>query len=305
MLYQRTNGIWYDVTRDEKGKRKFRSLKTRDRAEAERRIKASEADRYDLLDGIARRFLAHSRQEHRPKTHKMYRDTILGSIDRGETWEERMDSISRDPGLRQATKDSYLRVLRSMLNWAAGKQRRRRQKAIDRIRDPLSADELPSLLSHLEDSRARLATKLAFYAGLRRDEVAGLEWRDIGKEEITIRVAKGQQGAVAERVPITDPVAEVLAEARDGLLIGSGPIFGMTGRQLSDRFREAKKAAGYGREIDFHSLRHGFGTWLGQNGVDAFTIQTLMRHKSLEQTRQYVRTGQRYAASVVNGLAKK
>jgi integrase len=37
-------------------------------------------------------------------------------------------------------------------------------------------------------------------------------------------------------------------------------------------------------EIDFHSLRHTFGTLLAQSGVHPKTAQTLMRHSSIDLT---------------------
>lgn len=42
------------------------------------------------------------------------------------------------------------------------------------------------------------------------------------------------------------------------------------------------------RDLVFHDLRHTFGTWLAQNGVDIYTIARYMGHKSLESTKRYL-----------------
>ncbi|MCA9179087.1 MAG: tyrosine-type recombinase/integrase [Planctomycetales bacterium] len=39
-----------------------------------------------------------------------------------------------------------------------------------------------------------------------------------------------------------------------------------------------------GQKLNVHSLRHTCGAWLGQAGVNIKTVQTVMRHKSIQQT---------------------
>jgi integrase len=59
-------------------------------------------------------------------------------------------------------------------------------------------------------------------------------------------------------------------------------------------FRRSVKALGLNKNITdksrrvwFHTLRHTFASWLAQSGVDLYTIQKLLRHKSISMTQRY------------------
>ena len=45
---------------------------------------------------------------------------------------------------------------------------------------------------------------------------------------------------------------------------------------------------GFPREFVLHSLRHTFGTRLGENGTDVFAIQRLMGHSSIIVSQRFV-----------------
>ena len=44
-----------------------------------------------------------------------------------------------------------------------------------------------------------------------------------------------------------------------------------------------------------HSLRHGFATYLAENGASPAAIQILLGHESLNTTTKYVHASDRYA----------
>ena len=44
-----------------------------------------------------------------------------------------------------------------------------------------------------------------------------------------------------------------------------------------------------------HSLRHGFATYLAEQGANPAAIQVLLGHESLETTSRYVHASDRYA----------
>jgi len=63
-----------------------------------------------------------------------------------------------------------------------------------------------------------------------------------------------------------------------------------------------------GREHDpyqvvvFHTLRHTFGTWLAQSGVDIKTIQKLLRHADIKDTLRYMNQAPSYEDHVIDRL---
>lgn len=61
-------------------------------------------------------------------------------------------------------------------------------------------------------------------------------------------------------------------------------------KYIDRRWYKARKAAGLTGKIDFHGLRHTFGTRLAELRVDLVTIQELMGHESLDVTAKYLHT---------------
>jgi len=50
--------------------------------------------------------------------------------------------------------------------------------------------------------------------------------------------------------------------------------------------------------ISAHSLRHGFATYLAENGANPAAIQILLGHESLDTTTRYVHASDRYAEKI-------
>ncbi|MBN1618564.1 tyrosine-type recombinase/integrase [Candidatus Dojkabacteria bacterium] len=75
---------------------------------------------------------------------------------------------------------------------------------------------------------------------------------------------------------------------------------GTVGKRLSTNFLQ-EKIAEYRRilgivvPLSAHSLRHGFATYLAENGANPVAIQILLGHESLQTTTRYVHASDRYA----------
>ena len=57
---------------------------------------------------------------------------------------------------------------------------------------------------------------------------------------------------------------------------------------LDDQHSRTRKLLKLGKEFVVHSLRHTFGTRMGEAGADAFEIKRLMGHSSVTVSQRYV-----------------
>nr|WP_257294033.1 tyrosine-type recombinase/integrase [Endozoicomonas sp. YOMI1] len=72
---------------------------------------------------------------------------------------------------------------------------------------------------------------------------------------------------------------------------------------IDRRWYKAREAAGLTGKIDFHGLRHTFGTRLAELRVDLVTIQELMGHESLDITAKYLHTSPERKHLAISELA--
>jgi integrase/recombinase XerD len=61
------------------------------------------------------------------------------------------------------------------------------------------------------------------------------------------------------------------------------------------RIKFYREYLGINIPISAHTLRHGFATYLAENGASPAAIQVLLGHESLDTTTRYVHTSDRFA----------
>ena len=78
---------------------------------------------------------------------------------------------------------------------------------------------------------------------------------------------------------------------------------------LSDTFQRTVDKLGFNdgitdqrQKVVFHTLRHTYASWLVMNGVDLYTTQKLMGHKSNQMTQRYAHLAPGYLEKAVNSL---
>ena len=135
---------------------------------------------------------------------------------------------------------------------------------------------------------------MAYYTGMRRNELFGLKWAHIDFEHGFINiVGEKQEGAKSnrdERIPLSPPVRELLAEVGDN---GSEYVFpGKDGRSrmidMNKQVNAIKAAAGLPKEFrPLHGLRHTFASVAVSNGVPLSHVQKLLTHKDPTLTQRY------------------
>ena len=171
-------------------------------------------------------------------------------------------------------------------------------------------DEVRALLAAAGPEMA-FVIRLACATGIRRSELAGLEWPDVDLNGATLTVrravvmvkgaavAKDTKNHATRVIPLGPSTVAMLKERR-----GIGRVSGLTPDQLSERLRDLIERVNLGQALralyghqpepgiegagfGWHAFRHYAGTSLA--GVtDVKTIADILGHKTLVTTERYL-----------------
>lgn len=213
---------------------------------------------------------------------------------------------------------AVLRVLRAALQDAVENEILARNVArqvkmpVGRIRKekPWNAEEAALFLEAAKDHRLYALWSVALAVGLRRGEALGLRWSDVDLtngvlhlEQALYRVG-GELAAhelktegSSSTIPLPSKLVQILrrhrhdqlsdaaiSEAnRQGLVFTSSRGTPLEPRNVNRAFSELVKKAGV-RPIRLHDLRHSCATLLFTMGVEAATVQRILRHSSIAVT---------------------
>lgn len=174
----------------------------------------------------------------------------------------------------------------------------------------LTQDEARILLEELQKHSPDVhdITLLSLYSGMRAGEIFNLQWEHViwHSERIAIVDPKNGEGRMEPMHPL---VKEMLQKRycfdKEGYVFkakNGGKI-----KKLSRTFARTVKALGLNDKIAdsrqslvFHSNRHTYASWLIMNGVDLYTTQKLMGHKSNQMTQRYAHLAPGYLEKAVN-----
>jgi integrase len=131
----------------------------------------------------------------------------------------------------------------------------------------------------------------AIGTGMRMGEILELTWRGVDFDRRTVMVFRSKNGE-RRTIPASDRVLDVLKERFKTRPLDTEFVFWsksqtrLEGGHLRRAFRLALSKAKI-EDFHFHDLRHTFATRLAQQGVDLYTIQRLLGHKSPHMTQRY------------------
>ena len=156
----------------------------------------------------------------------------------------------------------------------------------------LSPDEVVRFLEAVPSLKTRTALTTAYAAGLRASEAVGLKLCDIDSGRMVMRVEHGK-GGKDRYVMLSAQLLNIprtywrLARPQEWLFPGrDGPI---DVQVLYSACRSACAAAGLGKRVTVHTLRHSFATHLLENVTDIRIIQVPLCHSNLSSTARYTR----------------
>lgn len=222
-----------------------------------------------------------------------------------EAWLRRLKKVNGDP-VSPGTQTKIRHLFSALFShairyeWAARNSITAVRTSSKRLRVPdiLTSEEPQALILELP-LRERVMILVDGSTGLRRGELIALPWRDIdfelGQANITRSIWSNVEGttkteASKKPVPLPTIVIEELKQWRLVSLYRTDedflfPSIAKNGTQpispdmvLRRQIRSALTRIGVTKKIGFHSLRHGLGTILRQQGVDLETTQELLRH---------------------------
>jgi integrase/recombinase XerD len=168
------------------------------------------------------------------------------------------------------------------------------QKRPRKLPTVLSSEEMARFLASIPDGKMRAVLVTAYAAGLRVFEVVALRVRDIDNQRMVLRIAEGKGGK--ERLVMLSPKLLDLLRAywkaehprSEWLFPGRDPGQHISIRSVQLACQTARDAAGIGKHITMHTLRHSFATHLLEAGTDLCTIKLLLGHRSLSTTARYL-----------------
>jgi len=127
---------------------------------------------------------------------------------------------------------------------------------------------------------------------LRVSEVVALRVDDIDSRRMVIRVRQAK-GRKDRYVMLSPRLLEILrqywkaARPTGYLFPGQAPETPLNARTVHQVCRDVRQAAGLGKHVTVHTLRHSFATHLLEAGTNIRTIQVLLGHTSLRTTAVY------------------
>lgn len=145
---------------------------------------------------------------------------------------------------------------------------------------------------------------IAFYTGLRKGEINGLQWNDIDGEYLSVRRSiaqklKGEDRVTAPKnkssirtLQIPKPLIDILTAQRNrhkklGIYSDSGKICGADKalRDTTIQHRNSKYAGIAGiKTIRIHDFRHSHATLLANEGINVQEISRRLGHSNVEIT---------------------
>jgi site-specific recombinase XerD len=216
------------------------------------------------------------------------------NVDQIREWVRHLTRLGRSPQrLRQhfaAIKFLYARTLgrpaaTMFLSWPAARER---------MPVVLSRSEVVGLLGALRSPKFRVFFSLVYATGMRLAEACQLQTSDVDADRGVIRVRPSKGGR--ERLVMLSPKLLESLRAYWRFARPAPPYLftARSGRPLHPQVARnalaaAATAAGLGKRVTPHVLRHAFATHLLEGGVDIRVIQVLLGHMSIRTTARYTR----------------
>jgi integrase len=216
------------------------------------------------------------------------------------------------------TFNRYLELLKAALNKAVewSLLRENRLRGVKRLRPDrtrqvrfLADDEIQRVLQTADEVMRRVILVL-LYTGLRRSELAYLEWKDIDFNNGLIYVQSKPEFGFHPKsykprsIPMCSELRKLLMDSPQvgRFVFDNGrnqPLYIPNSyyREIAKIYRKADI-----EDANMHTLRHTFASYLIMQGVDARTVQEYLGHSTLQVTEKYAHLSKNHKHQAVEVL---
>lgn len=206
----------------------------------------------------------------------------------GEKEISKLKMVCLAKGIKKVSINSYLRHIRTGLNWAFKNGMIEKPIEIELLKLP---DRLPRTLTRSESNLIRSYAlkndfelyrmiEFALWTGCRREEILRLTWPDMKGDHVRI-IGKGGKERV---IPLLGGAIEAAGEGKD-----IGPVFEpMHIDTITHRFKKIARACGM-EDVTFHTLRHSSATRMVESGIRLEIIQKILGHSDISTTKIYAK----------------
>jgi integrase len=248
----------------------------------------------------------------RPKTIRAYKSLFINHIEphitdkeAAEFTQKDLDSLAQiwiSKGLKSATLNSIMCVLRQYLDWCGADMTKINTKSVTQKLKRLEQEPEHSCLTKEEaekfltvaqkrGKKIYLFCLLGFHAGLRRGEILGLKWRDFDAINNRINIRRTYRNQPTKngknrQVPISEDLENALEEAGYTMKKSDNFVFKTIIHHPNPILASISEEAGV-PHITTHTMRHTFATLALENGVSPKTVQLWLGHENLGTTLNY------------------
>lgn len=146
----------------------------------------------------------------------------------------------------------------------------------------VSDKEIDLLIKHTESTALQSILKIAIESGMRRGEIAALEWKHINLKARTALLPDTKNGE-ARLIPLSTSCRDTIKSLPRNI---NGRLFNMTPHAISYAFIRACKRACI-TDLHFHDLRHEAITRFFERGFSVMEVSSISGHKTLQMLKRY------------------
>lgn len=248
----------------------------------------------------AGRFTARTAREYKWHAQR-YVAPALGAMQVSEVTRHDVEKLASTLADRPSQRNRVLafvsRIFTLTERWEWRPQHTNPVRGIERAREEprrriLSSEEFAALSVALEEAQSRClpsvaAIRVAALTGLRISEVIAMRWADIDLETGRVHLPSTKTGARVHDLPPA-ALGEVSALPRiNAWVFTYGRAASVTYRTMRLHFSRIAASAGL-CDVRLHDLRRTFITRAAATGANAFLIQGLLGHQTMQMASRYV-----------------